>query len=65
MFESKTHCMINYIFLFQTFWKDGLPKKAALEYDLSWIIRKDDIYFSQKYDVIFKTENVRLSFSKR
>ena len=29
-------------FLFQMFWKNGLSKKVALEYDLSCIIRKDD-----------------------
>ena len=28
------------------------PKKAALVYDLSCIIRKDDITFSRKYDLI-------------
>ena len=39
--------MKNHIFLFQMFWKYGLPKKIALEYDLSYIIGKDDISFSQ------------------
>ena len=34
------------------FCKDGLSKKIALEYDLSCIIRKDDVSFSQKYDLI-------------
>ena len=47
------------------FWKDGLPKKIALEYDLSYITSKDDISFSQKYDLILSTENERSSFSKQ
>ena len=44
-------CTENHIFLFQTSWKDGLSKKIALEFDLSCIIRKYDIYFSGKYDL--------------
>ena len=42
----------NQIFFFQMFCKDVLSKKIALEYDLSCIIRKDDISFPQKYYVI-------------
>ena len=34
------------------FWKDFPSKKLALEYDLSCIIWKDGISFSQKYDLI-------------
>ena len=45
------HCTENHVFFFQTSWKDGLFKKSGLEYDLSYIIRKDDIPFSQKYDL--------------
>ena len=45
------HCTENHIFFFQTSWKDGLSKKIALEFDLSCIIRKDDISFSRKYDL--------------
>ena len=48
------HCTKNDIFFFQMLWKDDLfQKKIALEYDLSCIIRKDDIYFPRKYDIIF------------
>ena len=36
-------CTKNHIFYFQKFWKDGLSKKIALEYDLSCIIRDIDI----------------------
>ena len=36
----------------QVFWKDNLSKKLALEYNLSSIIRKDDISISRKYDLI-------------
>ena len=38
------------------FWKDGLSKKLSLEYYLSCIIRKDDISFAWKYDLILWTE---------
>ena len=42
------------------FRKDGLSKKIALEYDLSYIMRKDGISFSRKYDFFFlRTENER------
>ena len=40
------------------------PKKIALEYDLSNILRKDDISFSRKYDIFLRTENERWYFSK-
>ena len=33
-----------------------LPRKVALEYDLSCTIRKDSISFSRKYDLTLKTE---------
>ena len=50
--EKKRYCMKNHIFFFQMFWKDGFFKQIALEYDLSCVIRKDDIYFPRKYDLI-------------
>ena len=46
-------------------WKDGLSKKITLEYNLSCIIRKDDVSFSQKYDLILYTQKERRSFSKK
>ena len=39
--------------------KDGLSKKIALEYDLSYIIRKDGISFSRKCDIFLWMENER------
>ena len=39
-------------FFFQIFWKDGLPKIIALEYDLSCIIGKDKIFF-EKWKIPF------------
>ena len=63
--KKTLHCKENHIFFFQTSWKDGLPKKIALEYDLSCIIGKDHVSFSQKYDLIPWTENERWSFSKK
>ena len=35
------------------FRKDGLSKKIALEYDLSYTMRKDGISFYRKYDIFF------------
>ena len=46
-----SHCKTNHIFFFQMFWKDGPPTKIALEYDLSCIIRKDEIFFLQKFSL--------------
>ena len=63
-FIDLIHCTKNHIFFFRTFWKDGLSKKIALEYDLSCIIGKDDISFSRKYDLTRWTENERWSFWK-
>ena len=39
-------------FIFPNVLKDEISKKIALEYDLSCIIRKDDISFPRKYDLI-------------
>ena len=48
--SEKTYMEIYFL---QTFRKDGLFKKYALEYDLSCcVIWKDDISFSRKYDLI-------------
>ena len=58
------HCTKNHIFFFRTSGKDGLSKKIVVEYDLSCIIRKDDISFSRKYDLTRWTENERWSFLK-
>ena len=35
------------------FWKDGLSKKNALEYDISCIIWKDDILFPENMILFF------------
>ena len=40
------------------------PKKIALEYDLSYIMRKDGISFSRKYGIFLRTENEKWSFSR-
>ena len=36
-------------YFLQMFWKNSLFKKIVLEYDLSRIVRKDDIFFSRKH----------------
>ena len=41
------------------FRKDGLSKKIALEYNLSYIMRKHGISFSRRYDIFLRTENER------
>ena len=60
--SQKKYMEIWYIL--QMFRKDGLSKKIALEYDLSYIMRKDGISFSRKYDIFLWTENERWYFSK-
>ena len=45
--------------------KIALPKKIALEYDISCIIGKDDISFFRKYDLTPWTVNERWSFFKK
>ena len=42
------------MFFFQIFGKDGLSKKIAPEYDLSCIIRKDDISFPENMILFFR-----------
>ena len=55
LFKSSLHPYLSLhgkpFFFFQTSWKYGLSKKNALEFDLSCIIGKYDIYFSRKYDL--------------
>ena len=62
---QDTHCTENHIFFFQMFWKDDLSKKIALEYDLSCIIRKDDISFSWNMILFLRHPKGRWSFSKK
>ena len=62
---QDTHCTENHIFFVQMFWKDDLSKKIALEYDLSCIIRKDDISFSWNMILFFRHPKGRWSFSKK
>ena len=63
IFLKKKYMEIWYFL--QMFWKDDLSKKIALEYDLSCCnIKKDDISFSRKYDLILSAENERWSFSR-
>ena len=44
---TNIHCTVSHVFFFQTSWKDGHSKTVALEYDISCIIGKDGISFSQ------------------
>ena len=48
---STLHCTKNHIFFLQTFCKDGLSKQIEPENDISYLIRKDDISFSRKFDL--------------
>ena len=64
--ERCDHCMENHTFFFRTSWKDSLSKKFGLECDLSCIIWKDAVSFSEtiiltlsqrntwKYDIFFR-----------
>ena len=49
---SQKKCMEIW-YILQMFRKDGLSQKIALKYDLSYIMRKDGISFSRKYDFFF------------
>ena len=46
-------------YIHQIFRKDGFSIKIALEFDLSYIMRKDGISFSRRYDFFFRTKNER------
>ena len=52
--QKKTKKHENMIFpaCSQMFWKNGLSRKIALEYNFYCIIRKDDISFYCKYDLL-------------
>ena len=60
---SKTKYMEIW-YILQMFWKDGLSKKLALECDLSYIMRKDGISFSRKYDIFFTEGKWKMIFLK-
>ena len=45
--------------------KDGLSEKIALEYDLSYIMRKDDISFSQKCNIPFYGQKMKDDISQK
>ena len=47
------------------FRKDGLSKKIALEYDLSYIMRKDGISFSRKKIFFFTDGKGKIIFLKK
>ena len=59
---SQKNCMEIWYFL-QMFWKNGLSKKIAMEYDLSFVIWKDGIFLSENIFFLW-TENERWSFSR-
>ena len=61
--SQKKYMEIWYIL--QMFRKDGLSKKIALEYDLSYIMRKDGISFSRKYDIFFTDGKWKIIFLKK
>ena len=54
MMEEKVSqcCYQNLIQITANVLKNGFSKKIALEYDFSYNIGKDDISFSQKYDLV-------------
>ena len=52
-------------YILQMFWKDGLSKKIVLEPDLSYIMKKDDIFFSRKYDNFFTDGKWKMIFFQK
>ena len=63
IFLQKKYMEIWYIL--QMFRKDALSQKIALEYHPSYIMRKDGISFSRKYDVFFKDGKWEIIFLKK
>ena len=61
--NNKKYMEIWYIL--QMFRKDDLSKEIALEYDLSYIMRKDGISFSRKYDIFFTDGKWKMIFLKK
>ena len=51
-------------YVLQMFRKDGLSKKIALEYDLSYIMRQDCISFSRK-NIFFTDGKWKMTFLKK
>ena len=47
------------VHIFPTVYFFGLSKKIVREYDLSYIMRKDGMSFSRKYDFFLWAENER------
>ena len=62
IFLKKKYMEVWYIL--QMFRKDGLYKKIALQHDLSYIMRKDGIFFPENNILFLLTENERWYFSK-
>ena len=60
--SKKNYMEIWYIL--HMFWKDSLSKKVSLEYDLSYVIRKDGISFSRKYDNFLTDGKWKMIFLK-
>ena len=56
-------CYQNLIQITANVLKNGFSKKIALEYDFSYNIGKDDISFSQKYDLVVSKKNGNMIFS--
>ena len=51
--------------ILQMFWKDGLSKTIALEYHFSYILWKDGISFSRKYDIFCTDGKRKMIFLKK
>ena len=52
-------------YILQMFRKDGLSKKITLEYDLSYIMKKGGICFSQKHDILSTDGKWKMIFLKK
>ena len=63
--QNKKQKNMEMWYILQMFWKDGLFKKVALEYNLSSIIRKDGISFSRKYDIFSTDWKWKIIFLKK
>ena len=61
--DSTFHCTGNHIIFFQTSWK--CVEKIALEFDLSCIIRKDDIVLFPENTILFLRRKMKNDLSRK
>ena len=62
--QKKKQKNMEIWYIHQIFRKDGFSIKIALEFDLSYIMRKDGISFSRRYDFYFPNQKWKMISQK-